>query len=118
MNVNDNNHFGFMVPHQSWFSPKEMASIIGKTDQYVRDAFDNQKILGHIANGRTPKGMEKRKSYRIHRDGILLYLLETANYSPTDFLSRVTDLLFNRPRSQLEEVRDYVDNLIRRRSQF
>jgi hypothetical protein len=53
-----------MVPDKEWFSPKEMADIIGKTDQYIRDAFDNQKIFGHISNARSPRGQEKRNLWK------------------------------------------------------
>jgi hypothetical protein len=104
--------FSFMVPDQEWFSPKEMANIIGKTDQYIRDAFDNQKIFGHIANGRSPRGQEKRKTYQIHRDGVLLYLMETANYSSEDFTERIVDLIRSKPDTVLRKIKSTVDNLL------
>ncbi|MDR0418021.1 MAG: hypothetical protein LBH08_01115 [Puniceicoccales bacterium] len=105
-------YFRFMVPDQEWFSPKEMASIVGKTDQYIRDAFDNQKILGHVANGRSPRGQEKRKTYQIHRDGVLLYLLETANYSPEDFAERIAEIIRSKPEMTLKKIKMTVDNLL------
>jgi hypothetical protein len=106
-------YFDFMLPEgQEWFSPREVARVIGKTDQYVRDAFDNQKILGHVSNGRAPKGQEKRHSYRIHREGILLYLLETANFEPMDFLRHVADLLRTRESKQLWLLRGYIDKIL------
>ncbi|MDE6576203.1 MAG: hypothetical protein K2L24_02275 [Opitutales bacterium] len=104
--------FEFMLPNKTWFSPKEMASIVGKTDQYIRDAFDNQKIFGHVLNGRAARGHEKRRSYQIHRDGILLYLLETANYSQEDFTARITELLRSKPAGTLRRVKSTVDNLL------
>ncbi|MDR1591114.1 MAG: hypothetical protein LBR92_03950 [Puniceicoccales bacterium] len=104
--------FSFMVPDQEWFSPKEMANIIGKTDQYIRDAFDNQKIFGHTSNGRSPRGQEKRKTYQIHRDGVLLYLLETANYSSEDFTERIVDLIRSKPDTVLRKIKSTVDNLL------
>jgi hypothetical protein len=101
-----------MVLDKEWFSPKEMADIIGKTDQYIRDAFDNQKIFGHVSNARSPRGQEKRKSYQIHRDGVLLYLLETANYSPEDFTERIIELIRSKPEIVLKKIKSTVDNLL------
>ena len=103
-------HFGSMIPSsQQWFSPKEMASIIGKTDQYVRNAFDNQKILGHVHNGSAPKGQEKKKTYLISRENVLLFLLETANFSPED---RLTEILQNRSVPQLLKIQQVIDRLL------
>lgn len=104
-----------MLPDKVWFSPKEVATILGKTDQYVRDAFDNQKILGHTFNGRSPIGRERRRYYMIHRDGILLYLLETANYAPEDFTDRLKDLIRSKPEPTLRRIKLLVDNLLTRR---
>jgi hypothetical protein len=78
----------------------------------VRDAFDNQKIFGHVLNGRAPKGKEKRKSYRIHREGIILYLLETANFEPMDFLQHIAHLLKMRNPQHLQILRDYIDKIL------
>ncbi|MDR2807310.1 MAG: hypothetical protein LBB11_04130 [Puniceicoccales bacterium] len=115
MNINGE-FFNFMVPKQEWFSPKEMASIVGKTDQYIRDAFDNQKILGHTLNGRSPRGKEKRKSYQIHREGVILYLLETANYSSEDFAERIGELIRSKPESVLKKIKALIDNLLIKRN--
>ena len=113
--ITSTDYFRFMVPEKTWFSPKEMANIVGKTDQYIRDAFDNQKIFGHTSNGRSPRGQEKRKTYQIHRDGILLYLLETANYSPEDFAERIVDLIRLKPETTLKKIKMTVDNLLTKR---
>ncbi len=105
--------FNFNLPqNKEWFSPKEVAAVIGKSDQYVRDCFDNQKILGHASNGRAKKGEEKRKSYWIHRDAVVLFLLETANYEPQDFTEHIVDLLKKQPTFQLKKVFSWLQGLI------
>jgi hypothetical protein len=110
-------HFSFLLPAtKQWFSPKEMAGIIGKTDQYVRDAFDNQKILGHLFNGRAPKGKEKRKTYMIPRENILLFLFETANFLPDDFIERLCEILGNRTISQLLRIQKKIDAIVSARN--
>lgn len=102
-------HFAFMLPPgQQWFSPKEVASLIGRTDQFVRDAFDNQKILGHQNNARARKGQERRRTYQIHREAVILFLLETANYRPKDFIQRIEEILHNRSPQQLSQLQRYM----------
>jgi Fe-S oxidoreductase len=105
------------VPNsQRWFSPKEVAAVIGKTDQYVRNAFDNQKILGHLLNGNAPIGAERRCTYMISRESILLFLFETANFSPEDFLERLCEVLENRSLSQLLKIQKVIDEIVSSRS--
>ncbi len=102
-------HFDFLLPpDQQWFTPKEVARLIGRTDQYVRDAFENQKILGHQGNARARRGREKRRTYQVHREGVILFLLETANYGPDDFVGRVQELLRHRTHQQLTQVQKFV----------
>ncbi len=104
--------FAFMLPPEKrWFTPKEVAALIGTSDQFVRDAFDDQRILGHfnIVPGRGPKG---RRLYRIHRESLLLYLLETANFAPADFAARVDELLQNRSPAHLQQIRERLDRYL------
>lgn len=101
-------HFSsLLIEGKQWYTPKEMALVIGRTDQYVRDCFDNGRILGHTLSGRS-KGQEKRRSFQIHRDAVLLFLLETANYTSADFLERLIDLLRNRCASEKRIIRERV----------
>ena len=109
-----------MLPEgKDWFTAKEAAGVIGRSAQYVRDCFDNQKIMGHALNARGRSGEEQRKSYQIPRASLMLYMLETANYQPGDFSERVSELLdqltpserkaiiekTNRPRTSIWEKR-------------
>lgn len=92
-----------LIDGKQWYTPKEMAQVIGRTDQYVRDCFDNGRILGHTLSGRG-KGEEKRRSFQIHRDAVLLFLIETANYTPADFADRLAELLRTCPLPQREQI--------------
>lgn len=110
----DFEHFEFLLPpNKRWFSPKEVAHIIGKSDQYVRDAFDNQKIFGHVLSGRAPKGEERRKTYQISRENLLMYLIQTANYNFDDFSDCLHEILKNRSLAQLLHIQHIIDNLIK-----
>ncbi len=105
-----NSHFERLLPpDQTWFSPKEVAAVIGKTDQFVRDCFLNQKILGHTANGRAGLRHEKRHRYLIHRDGVLLYLLRTANYEPDEFLAQMGELIRHRSPEEKQLLRRLLE---------
>lgn len=105
-------HFDSMMPsHQRWFSAKEVAAIIGKTDQYVRNVFNNQKILGHVYNDSAPRGAEKKKIYMISKN-VLLFLLEKANFSSANFIDRLVDILRNSYISQLLKIQQNLESLI------
>lgn len=99
---NISKHFTDFVPsNQQWFSPKEVARIIGRSDQFVRNSFYSGKILGHLSNGIARKGEEKKSYLRVHRDAILMYLLESANYSPDAVMEGLEKLIKNRSQYQL-----------------
>ncbi|WOO41179.1 hypothetical protein [Rubellicoccus peritrichatus] len=89
-------YFDPMLPSgQEWFTPKEVAAMIGRSDQYVRDCLKTGRILGHQFDGKG--GNERRRGrYQIHREGLALFLLETANYKPGDIAERLTDTMKRR----------------------
>jgi len=85
---------GRLLPQgKEWFTAKEAAGVIGRSAQYVRDCFDNQKLMGHAMNARGPSGSEQRRSYQIPRAALMLYLMETANYRAGDYAQRLCELL-------------------------
>jgi hypothetical protein len=82
-----------LPPGQFWFSPREVAELLGCSDQFVRNHFDSQEIFGHTlcsVKGRRPV---RKRCLRIPRSAVQLYFLESANYAPADFEARVLDLL-------------------------
>lgn len=115
MNIKINNkydldHYLSLLPkNREWFSPKEISAIINRTDQFVRDAFDNQKILGHTFCGRSSGKSKSRKSYQIHIDAVILFLMESANYTPGDFMKHIQDILKKRTKQQLMDLRDFLN---------
>ena len=109
--------FDFIVPRaKSWYSPKEVAAILGRSENFIRAAFENEKLLGHSANARAARGEEQRQSTLVHRDGVVLYLAETANYTPEDFLERVCALVENRALDELLVVQEVVRRAINAKS--
>ena len=75
--------------NKPWYTVKEVAALLGKSEQYVRDCFDNQKMLGHVWNAKAERGKEKRRTYHISRKCLVLFLMETANFSANDFFDRI-----------------------------
>ena len=98
---------------KDWYSAKEVGAIVGRTAQYIRDLFDNQKILGHQSNGRAGKGREKRMPYQVHRDCIILYLMQTANFEPDDFIERLGEVLRHRTTKQLSDIQILLNETIK-----
>lgn len=92
---------------QEWYSAKEVAAILGRTDQFVRDLLDNQRLMGHALYAR---GNSKRKSYQIHRSALQLYLLETANYQPRDFTQRLLRIISLLPNKEFQHLKDCIND--------
>lgn len=103
-----------LPPGQEWFTAKEAAAVIGRSDQYVRDCFDSGKLLGHAINGRARKGHERRRSYQIHREHLELYFLETANYESADLVERLGALIARRTPAQRAELMARLEALSER----
>jgi len=91
---------------KEWYTSKEAARVIGRSAQYVRDCFDNQKIMGHALNARAIAGDEKRRSYQIPRAALMLYLMETANYQDGDFAGRVGTLVDRLSPDEKQKISD------------
>lgn len=81
---------------QEWFTPKEVATLLGCSDQFVRECLETGRLLGHLLSNITI-GERKRVRYQVHREGLALFLLETANYNPSDVLDRLSSALNKRP---------------------
>lgn len=102
--------FAALLPKgKEWFTAREAAAIIGCSDQFIRDCIEDQRILGHQTRpAPRRKGGSSRPSYRIHRDGILLYLMETANYEPRDLIERLGELLRHRSPEQRRALQHWL----------
>jgi hypothetical protein len=87
---------------KEWFTAKELAALLGRTDQFVRDLMEHRRILGHALCAR---GNSSRKSYQIHRRAVELYLLETANFHPNEYVAGLINLIRKLPVNQRELLR-------------
>ena len=115
--IADGEQFSFLLTEgKDWYSPKEVGIMVGRSDQYIRDLFENQKILGHQINGKACKGRAQRHAYQIHRDGVILYLMETANYEPDDYIERLVEVFQRRSMKQLSRIRELLDEVIQTQS--
>lgn len=95
-------HFAYLFPKgREWFSPKEAGELIDRSDQFVRNSFYSGKIFGHLSNGLAKRGEEKKTYLRVNKDAIILYLLESANYSPESFMQSLESLILRRSDYQL-----------------
>ena len=67
-------HFDHILPPgQDWFTPQELAKILGRSDQYIRNALEQGVILNH-----TFQIGKRRRHYQVPRSAVILYILETA----------------------------------------
>ena len=86
-----------LPPERADFTVRETAEILGCSDQYIRDCFDQGKLMGQRANGRILSGHERRRRLRISRESILLYLAENATGDPETVVRRVEALIVSLP---------------------
>ena len=88
-----------------WYTSKEAAQLLGMSVQFVRDAFQSQELMGHeISSVR-----EGRRTKLIHRDCLQMYLMQTANYTPKDFIDKIKRLLVRRPLTEQQEIKLWLD---------
>jgi hypothetical protein len=97
--------FRLIDPSKQWFTAKEVAALLDRTDQFVRDLIEHRRILGHALCAR---GSSERKSYQIHRSAIELYLLQTANFQPDEYVRQLLGLAKRLPRQQREWLRSHL----------
>ncbi len=118
--IDDYEYFSSLIPKgQDWFSPKEAGNIIGRSDQFIRDSFSSGKILGHTSNGVAKKGAEKKNYLRVHRDAIVLYLLESANYTTESFIKSIETILSRCSDYQLARLEKIIsDRLYSRKGRY
>lgn len=92
-----------------WYTSKEAARVLGMSVQFVRDAFQSQELMGQEI---TSRGCDGTRRYKlIHRDCLLLYLIQTANYTPRDFMDKMKRLILRRPAAELREMRAWLDKV-------
>ncbi len=118
--IDDFEYFSSLIPKgQDWFSPKEAGSIIGRSDHFIRDCFCSGKIMGHTSNGIGRKGTEKKTYLRVHRDAIILYLLESANYTTESFLRSIESIISKCNEYQLVRLEQVInDRLYSKRGRY
>lgn len=106
-------HFEHLFPKgQIWFSPKEAGNIIGRSDQFMRDCFYSGKIPGHVSNGVMLRNGETKSYILFQRESIITYLINSANYTPKDFMEALEGIIRNRSHLQLLHIEKLVNELL------
>lgn len=99
--------FDSLLPQEKeWYSTREAALVVGRTDEFIRGCCEHQEILHH-RHGR------KRKTYAIPRDGLLLYLLETASYDSPEYADRLFEIIQRRPADERERIAEGIAKIAR-----
>ncbi|WP_309382708.1 hypothetical protein [Cerasicoccus frondis] len=89
-------HFDALLPKgKIWFNTNEVAALLGRTGQFVRDCCDTGRLHGHRITSYQSTG-KLRYTYQFHRDALQLFLLETATYEADEFIDRLAALIHAR----------------------
>lgn len=97
-------YFDTLVPkYKDWFNSRETARIIGRSDQFVRNAIDEGILKAQSG------GCGKRKNSVVHRDDLILFLVRTASYDEGDCIREVKDILRRRfGPSSLRIIKEFI----------
>ncbi len=95
-------HFAAALPRKQFLRVDEVADAIGMSPSFIFKLLDAGVLHGVRHNAAT--GAKAR--WRIHRDSVILYLLERADYEPSDFIERAVKLIRGRSNSEVEAIRE------------
>lgn len=110
---NSFDHLESLLPeNKKSFTIKEVAKILIRSPQFVRDALNSGKIKGFALKGRSLNKEQSRFSYLIPRHNILVYLLQSSNYSFEWYRLTLCALLSKATKSQLEYFKEHIDKLL------
>lgn len=83
-------HLESLLPcNKNWFTPKEVAHVLNRSDQFVRACLESGQLLGHSF----PSCGGRRKSHQVPRDCLLLFMIQSANYEPVDLLEQMLQVV-------------------------
>jgi len=98
--------------NKDWFSPKEVAAMLGCSDQYIRNSIHSGKIMGHIAGKVLDRNLDNKSFIRIHKHAVLVYLFETANYTSDSFIEKISEIISRRSDFELMRLEKIIKNLL------
>ena len=105
--------FDALLPKgKMWFSPPELVPLIGRSDQYIRKLFEDEMLIGHATPEPTAK--RGRRSYRILRQSVINYLLESANFDPEIYARLIADFIENCPADYLSAIQIQIRKTLMR----
>lgn len=58
------------------------------------------------------EGSAMRKRHQITREALLLFLIETANYEPKDFFTRLENILNRLERKDLNTLKNWIQRVL------
>ncbi|MFA5263961.1 MAG: hypothetical protein WC378_09040 [Opitutaceae bacterium] len=119
MITTDQAFFDLLLPHGETFTPAQLGAALGRSDSYIRDQIDADRLAAIRASGRVPRKGERRcrreanASFLILRRDALLWLCEGYTQTPQDFQNRLCDVLDRLPQAMLWRIRDHVNKRVR-----
>lgn len=111
-------YFNTLPNNKEWFNIRETALFCGLSPQTIRNAINEGKIYAHKYLFRKKNRMAMpRKVYRVSRQSILLCLLKSANYTSSDVLKSLNEVIKYLNNNDLEYLYYSVKELLASKSQ-
>lgn len=110
-------HFDFLLPKVDLLRADQIASVIGCDERTIHRLFETHDREGRptLAGHEFNAAGGARQSRRYRRDGVILFLAQTANYSPADLRSRLLEVMAKQPLADLVLMQQALGELIRRK---
>lgn len=98
----DRGEYDFLIPVQkSLLRQDEVAEVLDRSTQFVGELIDRGRLEAHRDHA---FGAGLRKSNRVTRRSLILYLAETSNYDPAYMVMRIEVVLKTLKTPQLDRL--------------
>lgn len=106
----DLRHFDHILGTRTMFRVREVAGILDLSDGMIERLIEQGRVPCHAFNS----GTGKRMTYRVTRNGLLAFLLETKKYPAEVYLGGVIELLEKLSVPELAVVESRLPQLLAR----
>lgn len=97
---------------KEWYTPRDVGEILGVSDQFVRNAIKQAELFAYNESNDN----NKRCHRRVHKQGLLMYLMKTANHTTTEFQNAVLAIIERFSIKQLQALKGKIDTIIKNKA--
>ncbi len=110
-------HLDALLPRRPLLRADEIASAVGVNQRTIHRLFETYDLSGLAAlpGHSINSGTGKRAHRRYRRDGVILWLADTANYTPQDMRHRLISVMARQTLADLVLLQQALGEIINKR---